>query len=492
MTNDSPDASPADLRAWIRSQSEDFGVDVDDLLIQSKRRDAMWKGTDADHAKAKWFAKWWRKATKHRDEGKIHVRGVHYFITHSVDGDVPPPTDCSWPFYENTMTCYNYLESCAKLARILGYIPLDGIVDERHDQHTVTEYSDHTRQADTSEVTPPTGITAPIIPRSDARAEFEFDRDETTYAEYAADLLAESLVQTLRFDRPSQAPFHVEVWSEKTLPDYIKRVCEELCVNVVVEGKGDLSLTIAADLASRVEAAGKPAVIQYLSDHDPKGTEMLTNMASKVAWLKQRGDITQRVCIERLAVTPEQIQALDLPRKPISESTATGTGGKSYNTKIDEWEARKGAGATELNALENRPEAFEQLLRDGLEPFVDPGIGRKNRDARKEWQSQARACVRASIEDAGLEDRLSELGRWIHEFNSEYEKAAPMLDSLRAKQTEGFVREWVQLVSETVEDTAFPVATVPEGEGAYPEDAVYDSGREYVENLQRIQAYKNE
>lgn len=50
-------------------------------------------------------------------------------------------------------------------------------------------------------------------------------------------------------------------------------------------------------------------------------------MAGKLAWLKQRGDLKQRVVIERIVVTTKQIETLDLPRKPIEESMAAGTGG---------------------------------------------------------------------------------------------------------------------------------------------------------------------
>ncbi|WP_245800628.1 hypothetical protein [Natrinema saccharevitans] len=68
----------------------------------------------------------------------------------------------------------------------------------------------------------------------------------------------------------------------------------DLGCNVVVEGEGDLSLTVANELAQRVEAAGKPAVILYLSDYDPVGYSTPANMAGKLTWLHQRGDLEQR------------------------------------------------------------------------------------------------------------------------------------------------------------------------------------------------------
>ncbi|WP_255681450.1 hypothetical protein [Natrinema sp. SYSU A 869] len=135
--------------------------------------------------------------------------------------------------------------------------------------------------------------------------------------------------------------------------------------NVVVEGEVDLSQTVANELAQRIGAAGKPAVILYLADFDVKGYGMPANMAGKLAWLHQRGDLEQRVVIERLAVTTEQIEALELPRKPIETSSATGTGGVAYNRRITEWEQQHGAGATELNALEQHPDKFRRIVRLG-------------------------------------------------------------------------------------------------------------------------------
>ena len=38
------------------------------------------------------------------------------------------------------------------------------------------------------------------------------------------------------------------------------------------------------------------------------------------------------------------------------------------------------------------------------------------------------------------------------------------------------------MVKELLVDTEFPVATVPEGDAALPDDPIYDSSRSYAEN----------
>ncbi|WP_245800629.1 hypothetical protein [Natrinema saccharevitans] len=67
-------------REQIDVLAEQYGVDVDDLLIQSRRRDPMYKGTETDHAKAEWFARLWQKAVEQRESNRIHVRCVHYTV----------------------------------------------------------------------------------------------------------------------------------------------------------------------------------------------------------------------------------------------------------------------------------------------------------------------------------------------------------------------------------------------------------------------------
>lgn len=502
----------ASLRDWIKRKADEYNVDPDDLLIQSRRRDPMFKGTQADHAKAAWFADLWEQAVAGRDEDRIHVRGVHYYIVMStseattlnldrlpvafdpgeldrLDGPVEPPTDCSWQTYANTDKCYDYLEEAATLARILGYIPLDGIHDNKHDQLHVTEYGDHRREADTSDLATPTGVSLPPIPKPDAEGSLEFD-DPDHLADYLADQLLDDLVEQISFDTTAQHPFHVEVWCEKGLPDYIHATARDLGVNVIVEGEGDLSLTIASEFVSRVEDAGKPAVILYLSDFDPKGDNMSSAMAGKLAWLDERGDLTQRVCIEQVAVTQKQVEAYGLPRKPISDSDQTGTGGRAYDTLKDDWERRKGTGACELNTLEQIPELYQHILREAVAPYRDPDLAEKNQQALREWRNDLRTVIREAVADAGLTDDVDALADWLDDWNDRLADIEPALDDLRAKQREGFYRDWVEEVDETLADIEWPVVTVPEGDGMFPDDPLFDSSRSYPEHVARVQQHK--
>ncbi|QIO25461.1 hypothetical protein [Haloarcula sp. JP-L23] len=504
---------PTSLRQRVKQRADALGVDPDDLLIQSRRRDPMYKGTDADHAKAEWFADLWQQAVAGRDADRIHIRGVHYYIVMStteesrlnldqlpvefdageldrLQGPVEPPTNCSWDVYQNTDQCYDYLESAGTLARILGYIPLGGIYDNKHAQRTITQYGEHRETADVGDVTIPSGVDLPTLPEPGDRGELSFDGPEDV-AEYIADDIARSLAEQIEFDTASQQPFHVELWCEKGLPDYIHALCADLSANVIVEGEGDLSLTIAHEFVQRVNDAGKPAIICYLSDFDPKGDNMSSAMAGKVAWLNQRGDLDHRVCIEQVAVTKEQVDQFGLPRKPISESDKTGTGGKAYDTLVDEWEQRKGTGACELNTLEQIPDLYKHIVREAIAPYRADDLHAQNRHALGGWVDEVRETLVESLTDAGVPDDVDTLEDWLAEWNNYLSDLDPVFERLQDMQKRGVYAEWVDQLETTVDDTEWPTVTVPEGEQLFPNDPLYDSDREYAQNVRRVEQHKS-
>ncbi len=288
--------------------------------------------------------------------------------------------------------------------------------------------------------------------------------------------------------------YDTNMGSGKTLPDYSRGrggLTVEYVCNAVVEGEGDLSLTVANELAQRIDDAGKPAVILYLADFDVKGYDMPANMAGKLAWLHQRSDHEQRVVIERLAVTTDQIENLDLPRKPIEESSATGTGGVAYNRRISEWEQEHGAGATELNALEQHPDEFRRIVRDALERYTDPDLPRKNARRSEQWEDDVQARIEDRLCEAGVDDELDDLEAWIEDFNAAYAEVADVFERLRGlMDDESPLGTWESMVQDLLAETELPVATVPEGEAALPDDPIYDSGRLYAENKARIDRYR--
>lgn len=514
------DLPGGDPRAFIQGLAEETGADPHELLFTSKRRDLMFKGTDADHRKAEWFARIWQHAVADRDVDAIHVRGVHYFLlmaqdeTYGLDlsslpfdlpdEDLPslpgdllsPPTPCSWDQYRNTDACFSYLKDAATLARALGYIPLDGLQDEKHAQRVVSDYRNQHRQPDTSRVSAATGVTTPDLPPVDARAEsadgLDVDLDDsqarTAFIDWASETVARELARELSFDETSQAPYHIELWCEKTLPDYIHTLAQDLGVNAVVEGEGDLSLRIAHDFVERVEAANRPAVVLYLSDLDPKGAGMAPAMASKLAWFRQQGRLDERVYLDQLAITPEQVERYNLPSEPIDGGSGSDTGAQAYDTLVEEWEAEHGQGATELNVLEGVADLYRHIVRAGVEPYVDAELGRKNERAREQWRDDVQQVVADHLADVIGHGDLRQLAGWRDTYNDLFHALVEDLRTLHQHQRRGYLAEWEDTLDEALQAVTYPAVEAPEGEAEPPEDPLYDTARGYLENLKRLQA----
>lgn len=477
------------LRDWIREQANDLNVERERLLFASSSRDPMWKGTAADHEKAEWFAVQYQRAIAERTSDRVHVRGVHYTLVDEVEEPVAPPSSrCSWDEYQNTQKCYDYLVDCSVLARVLGYVPLGGIIDQKNDSTIVTEYGSHH-----TDVTPesidymlPSGVRKPAIPTVEESAEY-------LGRESLAEEFARKMRNELSFDTASQQPFHVEIWSEKTVPGGTEELAKKYGVNAIVEGQGDLSYQVAHDLVQRIEAAGKPAVILYLSDFDPKGDNMASAMASKLAWLEQVGEVSQRVLVKQMAVTKEQIAEFDLPRAPIdTDSTAGASAGKkAYNTLVSEWEEKKGSGAVELQALWRNEERFLNVVEGFLQPLWDPDISNQNWDRKQEWTRAVAKAARETLAESDVPDAEDAILEWVEEFNAELDEAAEHLEALNELLEDDRWQGWQNRVHDALLDVDVDEPDVPRGEGHLPAHPLYDSERGYVENVREVERHKN-
>jgi|AntDeeMetagen134_2_1112570.scaffolds.fasta_scaffold00552_16 hypothetical protein len=459
-TADAVDRGPRDgegFRDWLRRLADVYDVSTSDVRLLSRNRDPFWMGTDGHHAKAEWFADLWRQSVAGRVEETIHIRGVHYFAV-SLDEAVAPPGSCSWDAYKNEKTCFNYLADAAVVARVLGYVPLGGITDEKNTEKAVTRYGEHDTGTPTLSPSFENGVRVPNVPTVDDRASVKFG--DEGYVEHAVENWSGAKPS---FDRPSQQPFHVEVWSEKTLPDEIKRVLRSQSVNTVVEGEGHLSYTVANDFARRANAAEKPAVVLYLADYDPSGDDMPAAMAGKLEWLKQEGKLDHRAILDRLAITERQIEEFDLP------------------LNFD----KRDKGEVELNALEANLDNFKQIVREGADPLTDDSLGERNENAIEEWQEEADAAVRKAIGDTDITDSEDTIEEWAGEFNEALDDAEDALTRLDELTRDDRLSEWKQSVRSAERTANIPSSGVPDGEGDPPDDPLYDSSRTYPETLDR-------
>jgi hypothetical protein len=123
-----------------------------------------------------------------------------------------------------------------------------------------------------------------------------------------------------RADAWRHARAYVEVWCEsRSIAAVVQRDCEELGVSLYPSG-GFASLTLlyeaAKQIAAEVESTDKTIEIAYVGDYDPAGVLIDRDIEIKLREHLDDAGVENLITFHRLAITPEQIEAYDLPTKP--------------------------------------------------------------------------------------------------------------------------------------------------------------------------------
>lgn len=441
----------------IKAMARDMGVKATDLLALAPQNDPFYCGAPASIEKAEWFANLWRQFG-FRDG--VHLRRVHYQLVSQPD----PRMHDGRP-YENTEGCWDYLCSAGKYARILGYVPAEAFVDRRNpDPHLYVNSNDEDLEP-RAEVSEPWFSTPHINTDLGEYLDWNIDRPYVSGYEY----------------RPSDQPFHIELWIEKsTMDDVLLPLGEELGVNVCTS-LGFQSITSVVEMLKRIASRGKPARILYVSDFDPAGDGMPVSVARQIEfWLHEFAPDSD-IALQPIALTAEQVREYRLPRIPIKDS----------DRRAGRFEALYGEGAVELDALEAlHPGALARIVRAAVEPLRDETLERRLDEAyyraremaRQQWQRHAQAEAEAladlserarNILDS-YRERLTELAEALDE------EMAPILAELETQKEN--VREKIETFEPELPDR-------PQGDawGVDVYDWLFDSARSYED---QINAYR--
>jgi hypothetical protein len=174
--------------------------------------------------------------------------------------------------------------------------------------------------------------------------------------------VADAVRDTAKFYRRSalrECPEYVEIWSEKeALAGILWDAASDYDVPVIVS-KGMPSLTQVfatfQDVYSAAEA-GKTSYIYQFGDHDPSGVLIPETINRRLNEFCKRCDC-QAPCVERVALTEEQIEEFHLPTRPTKR-----VGNSHANTFEGE--------STELDAL---PAAeLRRMVRECIEKHITP------------------------------------------------------------------------------------------------------------------------
>jgi hypothetical protein len=145
---------------------------------------------------------------------------------------------------------------------------------------------------------------------------------------------------------------YVEVWLEKeALAGVLVLETDPYDVPLMVT-RGYPSLSYVHEAAQAIAEQDKPAVILYFGDHDPSGVDIERNVLDRLEEFTDWADVR----VERIAVTRQQIEAMDLPTRP---------------TKVSDSRSRRFVGESiEVDAIP--PATLRQLCREAIEGYIDP------------------------------------------------------------------------------------------------------------------------
>jgi hypothetical protein len=176
------------------------------------------------------------------------------------------------------------------------------------------------------------------------------------------DSVADALADTAKYYRRSalrESDVYIEIWSEKeALSGIIFDVASEYDVPVVVS-KGVPSLTqIFGSFGNIYHAAeaGKLSYLYQFGDHDPSGCLIPEVIESRLGEFSEKYGCWARV-VERVALTPEQIEEYRLPTRPTKRE------GNSHAKRFE-------GDSTELDAL--APNVLRELVRECIQRHIDP------------------------------------------------------------------------------------------------------------------------
>ncbi len=440
----------------IKRLSKETGRKIPELIALARQNDPFFVGSPAQIEKGEWFARMWEEHGYVGMTG-IHLRRVHYklYLTEEevVTADGNP--------YENTEECWKHLCEASKYARYLDLVDADAFEDRRGLPPKLNMH-----------------VYTPEEP------DFEYDFPEWLLPKIRFGMRLDSphLYPTQYHYEPGLQPYHVEVWAEKsTMNDVLVPLCVRQNANFVT-GVGQMSISEVRGLLRRTAELGKPCRILYLSDFDPAGESMPTAVARKVEFEIRDLPNHANVRLDPVVLSQEQVTHYNLPRKPMT--------GKAAAYK-DGWEARHGAGAVELDAVEAmHPGELARLCEERICCFRDPDLRRKISVAGEEAEEEIAETWQAVA--GHLEKRLEELRESIRAVVDRYRPEIEHLDAAMQAELASYldelesVRLGVQAELDTVEPELPPLPepqTPPE-----PDGWLYDSSRCYMEQLE---AYKH-
>ncbi len=198
--------------------------------------------------------------------------------------------------------------------------------------------------------------------RKDGIIPYEWVADNTRWMRRptAYGSVEDALLQTCQFYRLdiwSHLPDYVEVWCEKdALAGVLYEETSEWCVPLMVtRGYPSLSyLHESGEYIAGQAKQGKTTYIYYFGDLDPTGVDISENTQRGLE--EYSGDA--RIIFQRMAVTHDQVEELNLPTRPTKKS----------DSRAKTWEGD----SVELDAIPAH--ALKDLVRECIQKHIPDGV----------------------------------------------------------------------------------------------------------------------
>jgi hypothetical protein len=165
----------------------------------------------------------------------------------------------------------------------------------------------------------------------------------------------------------------------------LRPIAEEIGAEMLLP-TGESSDTMIYGMAARAAEDGRPLAVLYFGDFDPSGNQMAISVARKLQAVRDLYFPDLRAEVHRVALTLDQVIALDLPESVLKETESRG----------ESWREATGREQTEIDALAAlRPDVLDQIAREAVRPFYDSTLARRARIAEEQWSTTANEWLQA-------------------------------------------------------------------------------------------------
>lgn len=413
-------------RQAVKNLAKKHKLKIGELLAMSSKNDPFYVGSDADWRDANWFMeKVWYPAGY---TSGVHLRRAHYrcvSLATRLPIVIKQGKNTFTDVYLNTEASWKFLCRAAKMARYLGLVDISQIIDRKN---------------------------PPPIDHMDIT-----DIYENNYSVIAYDP-DEAWIKTFHQSAGDLQPWHIELWSEKSTMNDIFEPIAEAHNLILCTFQGESSIPAANDFVERVKKSNKPAIIFYISDHDPAGLSMPRAVARKIEKILDDRALNLHIRLQPVALTPEQVVEYEIPRTPLKEK----------EVRAGVFEEKFGEGGAELDALEAiHPGLLKELITDKLYEY---------------WSEEAHN--RAAKIDEEIERRIQvEIDKIRDEYKEQIAAVKPAFRKLRDIEVD--VDDlWVDDIALVYD---IDIESIEEND-----DAMFDSRRSYLEQILKYKEWSHE